>query len=72
MGTYPSADKCKLCSRIETKERAIRKERDRIKRWRHESGRTASIAKSEETIEELEVDVYNLRVEVESKKTSLR
>lgn len=50
MSTYPSPDKCKICSKIDIKERAIGKEEAKIKRWRHEHNRRASIEKAEQEI----------------------
>jgi len=71
MQTYEVKDKCKLCTKIDTKKRMIRKEQDRIKRWRHESGRRASIEKAEDEIQRLETEVYYLEQDKQSKMTQL-
>jgi hypothetical protein len=63
MGTYDNPEKCRLCTKIDTKNRSIRKEEEKIKRWRHESGRSASIEKAEDTVYGLKQEIYRLEVE---------
>ena len=40
----------------------IQKEKERIRRWKKESGRKASIAASEEIIENLEIEMNDLEL----------
>jgi hypothetical protein len=58
MNRYKLAEKCKICTKIDNKERAIRKEEERIRRWKKEHGRSASVAKAEE-------DIYGLRCDIQ-------
>ena len=62
MATYQMEEQCKLCTKLETKWGRIRKEQDRIKRWKREDrhGRKASIAASEEIIDNLEREIADL------------
>jgi hypothetical protein len=60
MNHYSLSEKCKTCTKIDTKERAIRREEDRIRRWRKESGRNASIAKAQDDIYRWEGDIERL------------
>jgi polyhydroxyalkanoate synthesis regulator phasin len=62
MATYQMGEKCKLCTKLETKWGRIRKEQDRIKRWKKEDrhGRKASIAAAEEIIDNLEREIADL------------
>lgn len=62
MTTYQMEEQCKLCLKLETKYGRIRKEQDRIKRWKREDkhGRKASIAASEEIIDNLEREIADL------------
>lgn len=55
-------EKCKLCTKLETKWGRIQKEKERIRRWKKESGRKASIAASEEIIENLESEMNDLEL----------
>jgi len=68
MGTYPIAEKCKICKKIDTKERSIRKEEDKIKRWKREGGRNASIEKAYSNINELTHDLNDLVYEKDRKR----
>lgn len=61
MMTYNVEEDCKLCQKLRTKWGRIQKERERIKRWKKESGRKASIANAEETIEKLEGEITELQ-----------
>ena len=55
MQTYPIREKCRICLKIETKQRRIEGELDRIRRWRREGSKfKASIEKSEQIVRELE------------------
>lgn len=64
MGTYQMEDKCKVCQKMETKWGRIQKEQERIKRWKKEDrhGRKASIAASEEIIENLSNEINDLEL----------
>ncbi|KAH8587142.1 hypothetical protein B0O99DRAFT_601960 [Bisporella sp. PMI_857] len=71
MQTYQVPDKCRICQKIDTKNRAIQKEVEKIKRWRREPNRGASIEKAENDIERhtydlqrLEMDRYNKQQEL--------
>ncbi|KAG0651794.1 hypothetical protein D0Z07_1961 [Hyphodiscus hymeniophilus] len=74
MATYQMEEQCKVCTKIETKYNRIRKEQDRIKRWKKEDrhGRKASIAASEDTIAELEAEVNDLNIRKYEALTQLR
>lgn len=63
MGTYRGEGKCRLCVRIETKARAAKKEEERIRRWRKEGNRHASIEKSQGSIDELQTEIWQLENE---------
>ena len=64
MQTLPSAQKCKLCEKIETKMRRREAEVDRINRWQREGSKfRASIEKSIENIKALDSEVYELSCE---------
>jgi hypothetical protein len=71
MQTIEIAEKCRICQKIDTKKRSIRKEEDKIKRWKKETGRRASIEKAEEDISRLQQEVYNLECERHSKQQQL-
>jgi uncharacterized small protein (DUF1192 family) len=73
MNTYHLADKCKICTKIDVKSRAINKENERIIRWRREgaSGRIHSIEKSQEQIGQLEMEIIRLEGERDLKKQTL-
>lgn len=64
MQTVPVSQKCKLCDKIDTKQRRQSAEEDRINRWRREGGKfRASIDRSCEIIKSLEREIYDLRNE---------
>lgn len=71
MQTIEIGDKCRICQKIDTKKRSIRKEEEKIKRWNRESGRRASIAKAEEDIYRLQQEIYNLECERQSRQHQL-
>lgn len=71
MQSYQLPDKCKICTKIDTKVRAIGKENERIRRWRKEGGRTHSIDKSQEQIAHLEQEIKKLECERIEKANSL-
>jgi hypothetical protein len=71
MNRYQLAEKCKICTKIDAKERAIRKEEDRIRRWRKQHGRSASIAKAEQDIYNYECDIQKLAYDREVKRGNL-
>lgn len=67
MATYMmEEEKCKLCTRLATKWGRVQKEKDRIKRWKKESGRKASIEASEEIIQNLEMEMNDLEMSRQS------
>ncbi|KAF8860559.1 hypothetical protein BDZ45DRAFT_619579, partial [Acephala macrosclerotiorum] len=60
METYQKKEmclKCLKCQKIETKYGRIRKEQERIKRWRKEGARSASILAAEANIVSLENEI---------------
>ena len=63
METIEIGDKCRICRRIDTKKRSIRKEEEKIKKWNRESGQRASIEKAEENIYYLQQQIYNFECE---------
>ena len=71
MNCYSLSEKCKTCTKIDTKERAIRREVDRIRHWSKESGRSASIAKAQNDIYRLEYEVEKLKNDLGIKNSSL-
>jgi hypothetical protein len=68
LNRYSLSEKCKICTKIDTKERAIRKEEERIHRWRKESGRAASIQKCQDDIYKLEADIQKLANDRDAKR----
>ena len=60
MNTVKGDEKCRICQKIDTKKRAIHKEEDKIRRWRREPNRSASIEKAEADIQKLRYDLYHL------------
>jgi hypothetical protein len=52
--------KCKICTKLDSKERFIRKEEERIRRWRKEHGPLASISKAEEDINTYQCDIQKI------------
>ncbi|ESZ91965.1 hypothetical protein SBOR_7655 [Sclerotinia borealis F-4128] len=68
MTTYQSHEKCKICTKIDTKWGRIQKEQERVLRWKKENGKSRqhSIEASEEKIQDLlqEVDKLNKQREV--------
>lgn len=71
MNRYSKPEKCKICIKIDTKLRSIRKEEDRIQRWKRETNRINSIEKAEDTIKDLNRELQKLYQERENKKNSL-
>lgn len=69
MNRYQLPEKCKLCTKIDTKERSIRKEQERIRRWRKEHNRGASIAKAEQDIYDIEIEIQRLSYERDLKRS---
>ena len=64
MQTVPVSQKCKLCDKIDTKQRRRLAEEDRISRWNREGGRfRASIDRSYDMIKSLDREIYDLRNE---------
>ncbi|KAE9380942.1 hypothetical protein N431DRAFT_459852 [Stipitochalara longipes BDJ] len=71
MNRYSLPTKCKICTKIDTKERSIRKEEERIRRWRKEHGRTASIEKAQEDIYSYQLDIQRLLGERDERRGTL-
>ncbi|KAI9735165.1 MAG: hypothetical protein M1834_001753 [Cirrosporium novae-zelandiae] len=64
MQTYPVAQKCKICEKLDIKQRKKNQELDRINRWQREPHKfRASIEKAWNTIAELENEIANLNYE---------
>lgn len=72
MQTYQLGDKCKICQKLETKWRRILKEQERIKRWKKEGGRGASISASEEIIDDCSAEMNELEMHKQENKRSLK
>lgn len=61
MHTVPLGTKCKLCEKIDTKQRRRAAEIDRINRWRREGNKfVASIAASSDIVKTLEKEISDL------------
>lgn len=64
MQTVPVATKCKLCEKIDTKQRRRTAEVDRILRWKKEGGKfAASIDRSADMVRSLEKEINDLGFE---------
>ena len=64
MQTVHVGQKCKLCDKIDTKQRRRAAEVDRISRWQREGGRfSASIDRSYDMIKHLDREIYDLGCE---------
>ncbi|CAL8578867.1 hypothetical protein XPA_004638 [Xanthoria parietina] len=64
MQTVPVSQKCKLCDKIDTKQRRRNAEEDRVNRWKREGGKfRASIDRSYDMIRSLDKEIYDLRSE---------
>lgn len=64
MQTVPVAQKCRLCEKIDTKERRKQAETDRVNRWKRDGNKfRASIEKSMEAIKGLEYEIQELGFE---------
>ena len=64
MQTVPIHNKCKLCEKIDTKQRRRAAEVERILRWKREGGKfTASIDKSSDIVKTLEKEINDLGYE---------
>lgn len=62
--TLPVGQKCKLCEKIDTKQRRRAAEVERINRWQREGSKfRASIDKSYEMIRSLDYEIYELGCE---------
>ena len=62
---------CKICERINTKLGRRKKEEDKIRRWRKEGGRSASIDKAQAEIDELDREINKLERERRDKQRRL-
>lgn len=61
MQTLQNPQKCKLCDKIETKQRRRSAEVDRINRWQREGGKfRASIDRSCDLIKVLDQEIHDL------------
>ena len=61
MQTLHNSQKCKLCDKIDTKQRRRSAEVDRINRWQREGGKfRASIDRSYDMIKVLDQEIYDL------------
>lgn len=64
MQTVPVATKCKLCEKIDTKQRRRTAEVDRILRWKREGAKfSASIDRSADMVKSLEKEINDLGFE---------
>jgi len=64
MQTLQTGTKCKLCEKIDTKQRRRAAEVDRISRWQREATKfRASIDKSMDAIRHLDSEIYELSCE---------
>ena len=64
MQTVPCREKCKLCEKLDTKQRRRSAEMDRIQRWQKEGGKfRASIERSYEMVKALDKEIYDIRHE---------
>ena len=64
MQTVPVGQKCKLCEKIDTKQRRRAAEVERINRWQREGGKfSASIERSYDMIKTLDREIYDLNCE---------
>ena len=64
MTTVPVQTKCKLCEKIDTKQRRRAAEVDRITRWKREGSKfSASIDRSVDTVRLLEKEIHTLASE---------
>lgn len=61
MSTLANSQKCRICDKIETKQRRRSAELDRISRWRREGSKfRASIERSEDIVDQLEHELADL------------
>jgi len=61
MSTMQIKGNCRHCDKFETKKRRRAQELDRINRWKKDGGRfTASIERSEDTVQQLECEMREL------------
>lgn len=64
MQTVPLGQKCKLCDKIDTKQRRRAAEIERISRWQREGNKfRASIDRSTDMIRSLDREIYDLGCE---------
>ena len=61
MSTSNLSQKCRICDKIDTKQRRRASEKERINRWKKEGGKfRASIEKSEDMVRSLERELMDL------------
>ena len=64
MATSGIDQKCRICDKIDTKQRRRAAEKDRISRWRKDGGKfKASIERSEDMVRQLDKELYELTSE---------
>ena len=64
MQTVPVGQKCKLCDKIDTKQRRRAAEIERINRWQREGSKfSASIDRSYDMVKNLDREIYDLGCE---------
>jgi sporulation-control protein spo0M len=61
--TIDDPDKCKLCYDIDKKERRLDKMRRDIARWYREGNRTATIAATQSSAEEVQIQINSMIVQ---------
>ena len=72
MQTIPLKERCKLCDKIETKNRRKLAEMERINRWEREPGRfSASIERSWEIVKALEKEISELVYERQRRRQAI-
>lgn len=73
MSTLPVGQKCRICDKLDTKNRRRAQEIERIKRWKREGSKfSASIERSEGIVEQLEYEIGNLEAERLGKRRTTR
>ena len=68
MQTLSVGQKCKLCDKLDTKQRRKLKEQDKVNRWKKDAPQHwASIEKANEEIKKLDKEIHELRNERQRK-----
>lgn len=72
MQTVPLGQKCKLCDKIDTKQRRRAAEIDRISRWQREGNKfRASIDRSTDMVRSLDREIYDLSCERQKRSNAI-